>query len=51
MGVANQNTVRPGPDERRASTVFGEMLTRKVWPSPWDRWRDVWASNTKEDEE
>ncbi len=48
MGVANQNTARPGPDEGRAPTVFGEMVTRKVRPSPWSEWRDVMAANSKE---
>jgi uncharacterized protein YbjT (DUF2867 family) len=48
MEVANQNTVRPGSDEGRAPTVFGEMLTRKVRPSPWSEWRDVMAANSKE---
>ncbi len=48
MGVANQNTARPGPDEGRAPTVFGEMLTRKVRPSPRSEWRDVMAANSKE---
>src|SRR4028119_1014863 len=47
MGVVNQNTARPGPDEGRAPTVFGEMLTRKVGPSPWSEWRDVMAANSK----
>ena len=47
MGAANQNTARPGPDEGRAPTVFGEMLTRKVRPSPWSEWRDVMAANSK----
>jgi uncharacterized protein YbjT (DUF2867 family) len=48
MGVANQNTARPGPDEGRAPTVFGEMLTRKVRPSPWSEWRYAMAANSKE---
>jgi uncharacterized protein YbjT (DUF2867 family) len=48
MGVANQNTARPGPDEGRAPTVFGEMLTREVRPSPWSEWRYAMAANSKE---
>ena len=48
MGVANQNTVRPGPDEGRAPTVLGGMVTRKVGPRPWSEWRDVMAANPKE---
>src|SRR4028118_1101575 len=48
MGVANQNPAGPGPDEGRAPTVFGEMVMRKVGPSPWSEWRDVMAANSKE---
>ncbi len=48
MGVANQNTARPGPDEGRPPTVFGAMVTRKVRPRPSSEWRDVMAANPKE---
>src|SRR4028118_686205 len=48
MGAANQNTARPGPDEGRAPTVSGGMVTRKVGPRPWSEWRDVMAANPKE---
>ena len=48
MGVANQNTARAGSDGGRAPTVFGEMLTRKVGPSPWRERRDIVAENPKE---